>query len=318
MLDFEKPVLELEEKLTKLQESKLQPSAKAEQIKKLKAELHQLKKNIYTHLSGWQKVQLSRHPLRPYSLDYIENICTDFMELHGDRKGGDDPAIVGGFAKIEGQSVMIIGQQKGRSVKEKQFRNFGMSGPEGYRKALRLMKLAEKFNKPVICLIDTPGASPGLEAEAHGQAEAIATNLQEMMQLKTSVISVIIGEGAAGGALALAISDRLLMMDNTWFSVISPEVCSSILWNNWDYKEKAADQMKLTAQDLCKFKLIDGIISEPLGGAHKEPQKVYINLKKALLKHLKELQDIEPEKKIKARIKKYSQMGIYTELTSSD
>lgn len=316
MLDFEKPVHDLEEKLVKLKASSLDKEQKTIEITQLKADLHKLKKNIYGNLSGWQKVQLSRHPERPHSLDYIENICSNFIELHGDRKSGDDHSVVGGFAKFEGQTVMIIGQEKGRTMKEKQFRNFGMSNPEGYRKALRLMKMAEKFNKPIITLVDTPGASPGLEAEARGQAEAIATNLQEMMTLKVPVISVIIGEGSAGGALAIAICDRLLMLEYTWFSVISPELCSSILWNNWDYKEKAAEQMKLTAQDLCDFKLIEGIISEPLGGAHKDPEKVYLNLKKAISKHLSELKRIDYKSRIDERINKYSNIGIYEELKS--
>ena len=316
MLDFEKAILDQEDKIQKLKESKIDKEQKSNEIKQLKSELHQLKKNIYSNLSGCQKVQLSRHPDRPYTMDYIDHICTDFIELHGDRNGGDDAAIVGGFANFNDQTVMIIGHQKGRSMKEKQKRNFGMSNPEGYRKALRLMKMAEKFNKPIITLIDTPGASPGLEAEAHGQAEAIATNLQEMMMLKVPVISIIIGEGAAGGALAMAICDRMLMLENTWFSVISPEVCSSILWNNWDHKEKAADQMKLTAQDLCNFKLIDGKVKEPLGGAHKDPEKVYLNLKKEVIKHLDELKAISPQKRIDNRIAKYTNIGIYEEIKS--
>ncbi len=314
MLDFEKPVLDLEEKLHKIKESNLDMEQKTFKINQIKAELHELKTTIYSKLSGWQKVQLSRHPDRPHSLDYIENICSQFIELHGDRKNGDDHAVVGGFANFEKQTIMIIGQQKGRTMKEKQFRNFGMSNPQGYRKALRLMKLAEKFNKPILTLIDTPGASPGLEAEAHGQAEAIATNLQEMIMLTVPVISVVIGEGASGGALAIGICDRLLMLENTWFSVISPEVCSSILWNNWDYTEKAAEQMKLTAEDLWNFKLIDGKIPEPLGGAHKDPEKVYLSLKKGISEHLNELKDIDPRKRIEGRINKYSHIGIYEEI----
>ncbi|MFC2114026.1 acetyl-CoA carboxylase carboxyltransferase subunit alpha [Bacteroidota bacterium] len=313
MLDFEKPIVELEEKIDKLKQSKLDAEKKRMQLLKLQTDLRSLKKNIYTNLSGWQKVQLSRHAERPYTLDYINSITSDFVELHGDRKNGDDSAIVGGFASIDGEKVLIIGHQKGRSMKEKQFRNFGMASPEGYRKALRLMKLAEKFNKPIVTFIDTPGASPGQDAETHGQAEAIATNLQEMLTLRVPVISIVIGEGAAGGALGIALGDRMLMLENTWLSVISPEVCSSILWKNWDYKEKAADQMKLTPKDLCNINLIDGVIHEPLGGAHKDVKSTCRNVKKAILKQLDELKNSSPEERITNRINKYSSIGMFEE-----
>ncbi len=239
-------------------------------IAELEENLLKLKRELYSHLSGWQKVQISRHPERPYTLDYIENITENFLELHGDRNVKDDKAMIGGFATIDGQSVMCIGHQKGRNTKQRQYRNFGMPNPEGYRKALRLMKLAEKFNKPVVCFIDTPGASPGLEAEERGQGEAIAMNLREMAVLKVPIICIIIGEGASGGALGIGVGDKVLMMEYTWYSVISPESCSSILWRSWDYKEKAADALQLTSDNMFKQKLIDGIIPEPLGGAHRD------------------------------------------------
>ena len=314
MLDFEKPIVDLEEKIEKLKQSKLDADKKSKQMLALKADLRSLKKSIYQNLSGWQKVQLSRHPGRPYTLDYIEQITTDFLELHGDRKHGEDPAIVGGFASIDGESVLVIGHQKGRSMKDKQYRNFGMASPEGFRKALRLMKLAEKFNKPIITFIDTPGASPGQDAESHGQAEAIATNLQEMLGLRVPVISIIIGEGAAGGALGIALGDRMLMLENTWLSVISPEVCSSILWKNWDYTEKAADQMKLTPKDLCNINLIDGVIHEPLGGAHNDLKITCRNVKKAILKHLDELKKIPADERITNRLNKYTNIGMFEEV----
>src|SRR6201996_1573385 len=266
--DFEKPLAELQHQIEKVKQvedkNDLDMSAT---IAELEAKLQTAQKEIYANLTGWQKVQISRHPERPYTLQYIELMCDDFIELHGDRTVGDDKAIVGGFGTINGQTVMIIGHQKGRNTKERQYRNFGMANPEGYRKALRLMKMAEKFNKPVITLIDTPGAYPGLEAEERGQGEAIARNIYEMMRLKVPVICVIIGEGASGGALGIGVGDRVLMLENTWYTVISPESCSSILWRSWENKERAAEQLRLTSKDMSGFGLVDGVIPEPVGGA---------------------------------------------------
>ncbi len=312
--DFEKPIAELEEQLEKARETHEKGKVDmTDTIAQLEEKIELLKKEIYSNLNGWQKVQISRHPERPYTLDYIENIATDFIELHGDRNVKDDKAIVGGFASIDGQTVMFIGQQKGRNTKQRQFRNFGMPNPEGYRKALRLMKLAEKFGKPIITLIDTPGASPGLEAEERGQGEAIARNLLEMSVLKVPVICIIIGEGASGGALGIGIGDKVLMMEYTWYSVISPESCSSILWRSWDHKEKAAEALKLTAEDMLKNGLIDGIIREPLGGAHNDVQTAYKNVKAEIKKVLKDLKDKDPEELINTRIEKFSGMGVYTD-----
>jgi acetyl-CoA carboxylase carboxyl transferase subunit alpha len=268
---------------------------------------------LYSNLNGWQRVQVSRHPDRPYTLDYVENCFENFVELHGDRNVKDDKAMIGGFASINGKTVMIVGHQKGRNTKQRQFRNFGMPNPEGYRKALRLMKLAEKFNKPIVCFIDTPGASPGLEAEERGQGEAIARNLLEMSVLKVPVICIIIGEGASGGALGIGVGDRVMMMENTWYSVISPESCSSILWRTWEFKEKAADALKLTANDMFKNKLIDGIISEPLGGAHENPAEAFIIMKTEIEKMLTELSTINADDLINSRIEKFSAMGSFTE-----
>ena len=270
-LDFEKPIIELETKLNQMKDiaAKNGKSLDKEALS-LEEKIIELKKEIFSNLTRWQKVQLSRHPNRPYFLDYVYKITNEFIELHGDRVAKDDKAMVGGIAEIDGKSVMLIGQQKGRNTKERQFRNFGMSNPDGYRKALRLMKMAEKFNMPVVCLIDTPGAYPGLEAEERGQAEAIAKNIQEMATLKVPVICIVIGEGASGGALGIGVGDKVYMMEFTWYSVISPESCSSILWRSWDYKEQAAEALKLTSKDLKKMKIIDGIIKEPLGGAHND------------------------------------------------
>jgi acetyl-CoA carboxylase carboxyl transferase subunit alpha len=279
-------------------------------ITKLEEKIVKLKEDTFENLTRWQKVQLSRHPERPYTLDYIYEISDDFIELHGDRTVKDDKAMVGGFAKVDGLSVMIIGQQKGRNTKQRQERNFGMANPEGYRKALRLMKLAEKFNTPVITLIDTPGAFPGIEAEERGQGEAIARNLKEMMTLTVPIVSVVIGEGASGGALGIAIADKVLMMENTWYSVISPESCSSILWRSWDYKEQAAEALKLTAKDMLQHKLIDGIIKEPLGGAHTDMKAASKELKKEVVKHIKSLEKLSVEKRIAERIDKFSNMGV--------
>lgn len=311
-LEFEKPIIELESKLADMKELAQHSDVDiADAIKKLEEKIVTLKKETFENLTRWQRVQLSRHPNRPYTLDYIYEISDDFVELHGDRTVKDDKAMVGGFAQIEGQTVMIIGQQKGRNTKQRQERNFGMANPEGYRKALRLMKLAEKFNKPILTLIDTPGAYPGLEAEERGQGEAIARNLKEMMMLKVPVISVIIGEGASGGALGIAIADRVLMMENSWYSVISPENCSAILWRTWDYKEQAAEALKLTASDMLKHKLVDGVIKEPLGGAHLDMKEAAAALKKEVLKQLKALDKLSEEKRIEQRIEKFSAMGAY-------
>ncbi len=312
LLDFEKPIAELESKLTDMKElaktSDVDVSATVDQLEK---KIVKLKKETFSNLTRWQRVQLSRHPERPYTLDYIYEITNDFIELHGDRTVKDDKAMVGGFGNIGSQTVMFIGQQKGRSTKQRQMRNFGMANPEGYRKALRLMQMAEKFNKPIVTLIDTPGAFPGLEAEERGQGEAIARNLKEMTMLKVPVICIVIGEGASGGALGIAIGDRVLMMENTWYSVISPESCSSILWRSWDYKEQAAEALKLTAEDMLKNKLIDGIIKEPLGGAHTDLNKSSAELKKVILKELKDLSAMKPQERINQRIEKFSAMGSY-------
>ncbi|MFN5884959.1 MAG: acetyl-CoA carboxylase carboxyltransferase subunit alpha, partial [Bacteroidota bacterium] len=279
----------------------------------LEAKMLAEKKRIYSSLTGWQRVQISRHPERPYTLDYIEHCFEDFIEQHGDRNVKDDKAIVGGFAKLGNQTVMVIGHQKGRNTKQRQLRNFGMANPEGYRKALRLMKLAEKFNKPIITLIDTPGASPGLEAEERGQGEAIAKNLLEMSVLKVPVICIVIGEGASGGALGIGVGDKVLMLENTWYSVISPESCSSILWRSWEHKEKAAEALKLTAPDMLKNGLIDGVIPEPLGGAHNDTNEMYSRIKDELTKVLNDLSKLDSEKLIEQRIAKFSAMGAFTE-----
>jgi len=312
-LEFEKPVEALYEELVKVREigRKQQvdiTTTEKELLKRLSAE----KKNIYGNLSPWQKVQLSRHPNRPYTLDYISGMFDEFTELHGDRNFGDDHAIVGGMGMLDGETVMVIGHQKGNTTKERQYRNFGMANPEGYRKALRLMKLAEKFNKPVLTFIDTPGAYPGLEAEERGQAEAIARNLFEMVSLKVPVICTVIGEGASGGALGIGIGDRILMLENTWYSVISPESCSSILWRSWDFKETAAEQLKLTAEDLLNFKVIDKIVKEPLGGAHSEPDKMFESLKVLLKEELEVLNKVSDKDRIQNRIDKYSAIGQFT------
>ncbi|MEO9871680.1 acetyl-CoA carboxylase carboxyltransferase subunit alpha [Ekhidna sp.] len=313
LLDFEKQIFELESKLTDMKDlAKTSDVDVSDAVSQLEKKILKLKKETFSNLTRWQRVQLSRHPERPYTLDYIYEITNDFIELHGDRTVKDDKAMVGGFGTLGDQSVMFIGQQKGRSTKQRQMRNFGMANPEGYRKALRLMKMAEKFNKPVVTLIDTPGAFPGLEAEERGQGEAIARNLKEMAVLKVPVICIIIGEGASGGALGIAIGDKVFMMENTWYSVISPESCSSILWRSWDYKEQAAEALKLTADDMLKNKLIDGIIKEPLGGAHNDLSAASKELKKIILKELKELSAKKPDERIKERIEKFSAMGSYS------
>ncbi|MBO9637293.1 MAG: acetyl-CoA carboxylase carboxyltransferase subunit alpha [Siphonobacter aquaeclarae] len=314
LLDFERPIAELEariEEMKRLAAEKDLDVSSATAV--LEEQLIDLKKETFRNLTRWQRVQLSRHPDRPYSLDYIQRICDDFIEIHGDRQVGDDKAIVGGFAKIDGRPVMIIGQQKGRNTKDRQFRNFGMPNPEGYRKALRLMKMAEKFGVPVISLIDTPGAYPGLEAEERGQGEAIARNLREMFVLQVPVICVVIGEGASGGALGIAIGDQVLMLENTWYSVISPESCSSILWRSWDYKEQAAEALKLTASDMMGNGLVDGIIPEPLGGAHLDYDAASEILKAEILLQLDKLEAIPAEQRIDQRIEKFSGMGVFVE-----
>lgn len=312
LLEFEKPIVELEEKLAGMKDlAKGRDTSVAEAIKTLEKQIENLKKDTFKNLTRWQRVQLSRHPERPYTLDYIYGMTTDFIELHGDRTVKDDKAMIGGLGTIGGQVFMIIGQQKGRNTKQRQNRNFGMANPEGYRKALRLMKMAEKFNIPIVTLIDTPGAYPGLEAEERGQGEAIARNLKEMFMLKVPIICIVIGEGASGGALGIGIGDKVLMMENTWYSVISPESCSSILWRSWDYKEQAAEALKLTASDMLKNKLIDGVIHEPLGGAHTDPQKSVAAVKKAILANVKELLKLKPDKRIEKRIDKFTQMGVF-------
>ena len=312
-LDFEKPIEELSEQIAKTKE--IGEKGKVDitsTLTELENKLEKTTKDIYDNLTPWQRVQVSRHAERPYTLDYINGITDgEFLELHGDRNVKDDKAMLGGLGMIDGKSVMFIGQQKGRNTKQRKFRNFGMANPEGYRKALRLMKLAEKFNKPVVCLIDTPGAFPGLEAEERGQGEAIARNLYEMMVLKVPIICVIIGEGASGGALGIGIGDKVLMLENTWYSVISPESCSSILWRNWDNKEKAAEALKLTAKNMLKNKLIDGIIKEPLGGAHTAPEKMQKKLKTELKKHINKLSEIPIDKLVESRIEKFCDMGVY-------
>ena len=308
-LDFEKPIAELMSQLNKAKELGGEGVDVKQAISDLEEKIKTKRKHIYSNLSPWQKVQLSRHPQRPYTLDYIEHMSSQFIELHGDRNVKDDKAMIGGWAKIDGKTFMVIGQQKGKNTKMRQHRNFGMPNPEGYRKALRLMKMAEKFGKPIVTLIDTPGAFPGLEAEERGQGEAIARNLIEMVQLKVPIICIIIGEGASGGALGIGIGDKVLMLENTWYSVISPESCSSILWRSWDYKEQAANALKLTALDMKKNKLIDGIIKEPEGGAHTFPHEIFMTVKKEILKHSKSLEKKSSEERIAERIEKFGQMG---------
>ncbi|MBL7780908.1 MAG: acetyl-CoA carboxylase carboxyltransferase subunit alpha [Saprospiraceae bacterium] len=311
-MDFEKPLEALYEQLEKLKEvgekGELDVS---EMLHELENKITAKRKEIYANLSGWQKVQLSRHPERPYTLYYINTMCQKFVELHGDRYAGDDHAIVGGLASLDGQTVMIIGQQKGVNTKMRQYRNFGMANPEGYRKALRLMKMAERFGFPVVTLIDTPGAFPGLEAEQRGQAEAIARNLFEMAQLRVPILCYIIGEGASGGALGIGLGDKVFMLEHTWYSVISPENCSTILWHSWDYKEQAAEALKLDAENMLHFGLIDGIVKEPLGGGHNAPEEMANTLKNHIKTELAKIIDQDPDERIMTRIEKYSKMGHY-------
>jgi acetyl-CoA carboxylase carboxyl transferase subunit alpha len=312
-LDFELPIKDLQEQYEKAcaigKDSEVDVSSTCKQIEK---KLRESKKEIYKNLTAWQRVQLSRHPNRPYTLDYIKSLCDgNFLELHGDRNVKDDKAMVGGLGKIGDQSFMIIGQQKGYNTKTRQYRNFGMANPEGYRKALRLMKSAEKFGIPVLAFIDTPGAYPGLEAEERGQGEAIARNILEMTRLKTSIFVVVIGEGASGGALGIGVGDKVMMLENSWYSVISPENCSSILWRSWDHKEQAAEALKLTAKDAKKLEVIDSIIKEPLGGAHSNREEMFKTLKKVVLESFEEIKNLSPEELIKIRMEKYSNMGVF-------
>jgi len=310
-LDFEKPIADLEDKIQELQDLSVGDGVLKPEIDRLRKKAEQLRESIFSNLTRWQRVQLARHPERPYTLDYIERITDDFIELHGDRYFGEDHAIVGGFGTMDGQSVMIIGHQKGRDTKSRQYRNFGMANPEGYRKAYRLMKLAEKFGIPIITLLDTPGAFPGLEAEERGQAEAIAKNLKMMATLEVPLISIVIGEGASGGAIGIGMGNEVYMMENTWYSVISPESCSSILWKTWDYKEQAAAALKPTAKDLLELKVIDGIVPEPIGGAHRNYDKSAAAVKETCLKGLSRLGKMKPEKLVNQRIEKYASMGVW-------
>ncbi|MDX1907575.1 MAG: acetyl-CoA carboxylase carboxyltransferase subunit alpha [Bacteroidia bacterium] len=319
IFDFEKPIVELESRLEAMrqiaQENGVEMAAANSELER---KIQELKVNIYQNLSPWQRVQVSRHPERPYTLDYISHITEEFVELFGDRNFKDDKAMVGGLARIEGRPVMIIGQQKGRTTKERQYRNFGMPNPEGYRKALRLMRMAEKFGLPVVTLIDTPGAYPGLEAEERGQGEAIARNLIEMAALRTPIVCIVIGEGASGGALGIGVGDRVYMMENTWYSVISPESCSSILWRSWDNKEQAAEALRLTARDNLELGIIDGIIEEPLGGAHRDWQQAFAAVKKQIVRDLEELQHQPVASLLEDRIQKFTRMGVYTEVTGEE
>jgi acetyl-CoA carboxylase carboxyl transferase subunit alpha len=317
-LDFEKPIEELEGEIEKLKEVATKSKVDLnDKIAELEGHIEKTTQELYSNLTPWQRVQVSRHPERPYTLAYIDHVTNkSFIELHGDRTVADDKAMVGGFGEIDGESVMFIGQQKGINTKMRQIRRFGMANPEGYRKALRLMKLAEKFNKPIVTFIDTPGAYPGLEAEERGQGEAIARNLLEMVQLKVPVICIIIGEGASGGALGIGIGDRVLMLENTWYSVISPESCSSILWRSWNFKERAAEALKLTAEDMSKNGLVDGVIAEPLGGAHRHPTQMFETVKQEIKKQLAALKKLSPEQRIEQRIEKFASMGVVHDMMS--
>ena len=315
-LDFEKPIEDLYLQIDKLKELSAKNQVDVSgSIREMEAAIEKARLQIYSNLTPWQRVQVSRHPDRPYTLYYIEKVFTNFTELYGDRQVHDDKAMVAGMAELNGQPVMVMGQQKGINTKMRQMRNFGMANPEGYRKALRLMKLAEKFNRPVITFIDTPGAFPGLEAEERGQAEAIARNLFEMVNMKVPVICVVIGEGASGGALGIGVGDKVVMLENTWYTVISPESCSSILWRSWNFKEKAAEQLKLTSIDMIGFGLVDDVIPEPLGGAHADHEKMAETLKAYLVKTIDELSKIDPETRINNRIEKFSKMGFYEEVS---
>ncbi|MFZ9760964.1 MAG: acetyl-CoA carboxylase carboxyltransferase subunit alpha [Candidatus Kapaibacteriota bacterium] len=312
VLEFEKPIIELEQKVSEMR-SLPNASEIESQINELEANIEELRSNIYAHLTRWQRVQIARHPDRPYSLDYANFTFTDFVELHGDRGYRDDPAIIGGLARLNGEPVMLIGHQKGRDTKSNLHRNFGMPNPEGYRKAKRLMQLAEKFHVPIICLLDTPGAYPGIEAEERGQAQAIADNLLVMSGLRTPIIICIIGEGASGGALGIGIGDRVLMLENSWYSVIAPESCSSILWRSWDFKEQAAEALKLTAPDLQQFGIIDRIVPEPVGGAHRAPIEMFETVKQLLSEELQLLKQKDLTTLVNERRDKFAKMGVWTE-----
>lgn len=314
-LDFEKPIKDLFDEIEKLKQTAEKTKVDlSDTIKKLEDQVLEKRRDITQHLTSWQRVQLSRHPDRPYTQKYIDKMTENFVELHGDRNVRDDKAMIGGFAQIGGETVMIIGQQKGINTKMRQMRNFGMANPEGYRKALRLMKLAEKFNKPVVTLIDTPGAYPGMEAEERGQGEAIARNIYEMMRLKVPVICIIIGEGASGGALGIGVGDRVLMLENAWYTVISPENCSSILWRSWEMKEKAAEELRLTSDHMFKFGLVDGVVPEPLGGAHWDYNEAAANVKKVLIETIRELRQLSSDYRIEKRIEKFCKMGFWEEV----
>ena len=314
-LDFELPLKELNDQLENCKKLGLEGNIDVKDtLKEIKSKLVIKKKEIYGSLTPWQRVQLSRHPSRPYTLDYLANMTNNnFLELHGDRNIADDKAMVGGLGKLDNQTFMFIGQQKGNNIKSRQYRNFGMANPEGYRKAIRLMKLAEKFSLPIVTLIDTPGAYPGIEAEEKGQAEAIARNLYEMFKIKTQIIVVVIGEGASGGALGIGVGDKIMMLENTWYSVISPESCSSILWRSWDHKEQAAEALKLTPDDMKKNKLIDKIVKEPIGGAHQNPEKIYISLKKEIISTYRDLKKQSISSLLKNRMSRFTQMGVFSE-----
>lgn len=310
ILEFEKPIIDLENKIAEMKSLSGEIDISKE-IVDLEKKVDELRISIYKNLTRWQRVQIARHPQRPITLDYINNCFSDFIELHGDRNFRDDPAIIGGTAMLEDIPVMIVGHQKGRDTKSNVYRNFGMANPEGYRKALRLFKLAEKFNRPIITLLDTPGAYPGIEAEEHGQAEAIARNLLEMSKLKVPVLVVIIGEGASGGAIGLGVGNKILMMENAWYSVISPESCSSILWRSWNFKEQAAEALKLTSFDLLEHKIIDEIIEEPIGGAHRDPEAIFKTFKTKIFNEIKQLRKIKPETLIKQRREKFYKIGVW-------
>ncbi|MDR9387460.1 MAG: acetyl-CoA carboxylase carboxyltransferase subunit alpha [Balneolaceae bacterium] len=309
-LDFEKPIVELENKIEELQA--IDNKMLTKEVKQLQKKVDELRTSIYGNLTRWQKVQLARHPDRPYTLDYIDQMCSEFVELHGDRAYADDPAVVSGLAVMEGRRVMIIGQQKGRTTKDRQYRNFGMPNPDGYRKAYRLMELAEKFGLPVITFLDTPGAFPGLEAEERGQGEAIARNLRLMATLKVPILTMVIGEGASGGALGIGMGNEVYMLENTWYSVISPESCSSILWKTWDYKEQAAEALKLTAPDMVELGIVEGMLEEPLGGAHRDPKAAIETVKKQCIESLDRLGAMSVDELVQQRVDKYTAIGSFT------
>ncbi len=315
ILEFEKPIIDLEAKVDEMRAMADSMEINLE-IDKLESKVKRLREEVYSKLTRWQRVQIARHPQRPQTLDYIENVFTDFVELHGDRSFRDDPAIVGGLARLDDRGVVVVGHQKGRDTKSNLMRNFGMPNPEGYRKAHRLFELAQKFNKPVICLIDTPGAYPGMEAEERGQAEAIARNLRLMARLSVPIIIAIIGEGASGGALGIGIGDRVLMLENAWYSVIAPESCSSILWRSWEYKEQAAEALKLTAPDLQKFGIIDRIVPEPIGGAHADHGAMFATMQRILTEELRGLLKFDTTDLLEQRLNKFSAMGIWTEVSA--